>query len=181
MERVMDAIEAIYTRRSIRAYTAQRPDRTVIETIIRDAAQAPPPFVGQVPWTFNVVEGVERIAALGQRAIDYARTLHRADEPGWGWLDRPGFKVFWDAPALIVISGPVEDCCRAGTILTLAAHARGLGTCWVGSPLLWLATPEARAELRLPAHLKPAAALCLGYPNGPAPEPVRAMPETVWV
>src|SRR5262249_45549814 len=139
----MDAIEAMHTRRSIRAYAKQVPDRATIAAIIGDAAQAPPPFAGQVPWAFTVVEGVARIAAYGEKAIAHARPQHRADEPGWGWLERPGFKVFWDAPALVVISGPVADCCRAGTLLMLSAHARGLGTCWVGAPMLWLATAEA--------------------------------------
>ena len=50
----MDAIEAIHSRRSIRTYTAQPVDRELIEALVWDAAQAPPPFAGQVPWTFNV-------------------------------------------------------------------------------------------------------------------------------
>jgi nitroreductase len=176
----MDAIEAMHTRRSIRAYTGQTPDRQTIEAIIRDAAQAPPPFAGQVPWTFNVVEGIERIAAYGKRAMDYARA-HRPDGPGWNWVDRPGFKIFWDAPVLVVISGRAEDCCRAGANLMLSAHARGLGTCWVGSPMLWLATPEAKVELGIPAGIEPVSAICLGYPDGPAPpvEP-RKIPAIIW-
>ena len=87
------------------------------------------PFRGQVPWTFNVIEGVERIAAYGIRAMAYARQHSRDD-----WVERPGFKIFWDAPVVIIISGPVGDCSRAGQNLMLSAHARGLGTCWVGSP-----------------------------------------------
>ena len=39
----MDVVEAIYGRRSIRSY-AQRPvEQDLIEAIILDAAQAPPP------------------------------------------------------------------------------------------------------------------------------------------
>jgi nitroreductase len=126
----MDVVEAIYGRRSIRSY-AQRPvERDLIEAIILDAAQAPPPtrtatqskgtgflFLrrkvasGVVPWTFNVILGIERIAALGMMAMTHAKAYHRADEPGWSWLGRSGFKIFWDAPVLVVISGPIEDCC----------------------------------------------------------------------
>ena len=176
----MDAIEAVHTRRSIRAYTGQTPDRATIEAVIDDAAHAPPPFSGQLPWTFNVIEGVARIAALGERALQYAREQYRG-EPGGGWVDRPGFKIFWDAPVVIVISGNVEDCCRAGMILTLSAHARGLGTCWVGSPMQWLRTAEAKAELGIPAGLVPVSAICLGYGEGPSPPaPERKMPAVVW-
>jgi nitroreductase len=116
----MDVFEAIQGRRSIRSY-AQRPvERKLIEAIILDAAQAPPPTSGVVPWTFNVVQGIERIAALGMMA-NHAKAHYRADEPGWSWLDRSGFKIFWDAPVLVVISGPIEDCCRAGQNLMLSA------------------------------------------------------------
>ena len=61
----MDVIDAIHSRRSIRSYQSNPVDRDLIESVIWDAAQAPPPFSGQIPWTFNVIEGVERIAALG--------------------------------------------------------------------------------------------------------------------
>ena len=166
----MDVIAAIHGRRSVRSYDARPVPRDLIESLILDAAQAPPPFRGQVPWAFNVIEGVERIAAYGARAMDHARK-NRPDEPGWDWVERPGFEIFWAAPAVIIISGPVGDCCRAGQNLMLSAHARGLGTCWVGSPMLWLGTPDVRAELKIPPTLVPVAVLCLGYPAA-MPEPV---------
>ena len=156
----MDVIAAIHGRRSVRSYQPTPVPRELIETVISDAAQAPPAFRGMVPWAFNVIEGVERIAAYGERAMDYARK-HRPAGSGWDWVERPGFKVFWDAPAVIVISGPVGDCNRAGQNLMLSAHARGIGTCWVGSPMLWITTPEVRAELKIPANLTPVAVFCL--------------------
>jgi nitroreductase len=175
----MDVIAAIHGRRSVRFYDPRLVARDLIESVIVDAAQAPPPFRGQVPWAFNVIEGVERIAAYGARAMDYARA-HRPDNPGSDWLDRPGFKIFWDAPVVIIISGPVGDCCRAGQNLMLSAHARGLGTCWVGSPMLWLSAPEARAELKIPSKLTPVAVFCLGYAAA-TPEPVaREAPPIIW-
>jgi nitroreductase len=175
----MDVIEAIHGRRSVRSYDPRPVERDLIESVIEDAAQAPPPFRGLVPWAFNVVEGVERIAAYGARAMDYARA-HRPGGAGWDWLDRPGFKIFWDAPVVVIISGPVGDCCRAGQNLMLSAHARGLGTCWVGSPMLWLSTPDVRAELDIPAALTPVAVLCLGYPAAVPEAGPREKPPIVW-
>lgn len=175
----MDTIEAIRTRRSIRSYQSRPLERDLIECVILDAAQAPPPFSGQVPWTFHVVAGVERIAAYGARAMQYARD-HRL--PGTApWLDRPDFRFFWDAPVFIVISGPSEDCARAGQNLMLSAHARGLGTCWVGAPMSWLRTPEAKTELGIPENMTPAAVLCLGYPQSTPAATPRAKPPIVWV
>jgi nitroreductase len=129
---------------------------------------------------FNVVEGVERISAYGDEALAYARKTH-PDEPGWEWTNRPGFQVFWGAPALVIISGPVGDCCRAGQNLMLSAHARGLGTCWVGSPMLWLRTASAKAKLRIRAELIPACAFCLGYPAGIPEASVRERPTITWL
>jgi nitroreductase len=176
----MDVIDAIHSRRSIRSYQSNPVDRDLIESVIWDAAQAPPPFSGQVPWTFNVIEGVERIAALGARAMDHARAT-RPNSASRLWLDRPGFQIFWNAPVLILISGELEDCCRAAQNLMLSAHARGLGTCWVGSPLLWLRTEEVKAELQVPAVLTPNVAMCLGYANAVPPTSERERPQVIWV
>ena len=176
----MDVIAAIHGRRSIRSYDPKPVERDLIESVIEDAAQAPPPFRGMVPWAFNVIEGVERIAAYGARAMNYARS-HRPDGPGWEWVERPGFKIFWDAPVVIMISGPVGDCNRAGQNLMLSAYARGLGTCWVGSPMLWLSTSDVRAELGVPAALTPVAVLCLSYPAAIPEAVIPERPPIVWV
>ena len=56
----------------------------------------------------------------------------------------------------------------------------GLGSCWVGSPMLWLSTPEVRSELKISPDLAPVAVLCLGYPAA-IPEPIaRERPPIVW-
>jgi nitroreductase len=175
----MDVITAIHGRRSVRSFHPRPVPRDLIKNVILDAAQAPPPFHGQVPWSFNVIEGVERIADYGTRAMDYARA-HRPDGPGWDWIERPGFKIFWDAPVVIVISGPVGDCCRAGQNLMLSAHARGLGTCWVGSPMLWITSPEVRSELNIPPNLTPVTVLCLGYPATVPERVVHEKPTIIW-
>ena len=175
----MDTLEAIRSRRSIRAYTERSVDRALVEAVILDAAQAPPPFSGMVPWTFNVLEGAEVIARHGDAAKQFAKDNH-PDEPGWDWVNRADFQVFWGAPVVIVISGGLADCCRAGQNLMLSAHARGLGTCWVGAPMLWLRTPEAKRLLGVPADLTPVSALCLGYAaEVPAVAP-RERPPIIW-
>ena len=176
----MDAIEAIRSRRSIRSFRPDVVPRSMIQKVIADAAQAPPPFSGQVPWAFSVLEGADRIARLGERAMQYAKD-HRPDGPGWNWVDNPDLRVFWNAPVVIVISGPAGDCCRAGQNLMLSAHARGLGTCWVGAPHLWLGTEEGRAAFAIPDGLEPGAVLCLGYPEAIPVAPAHAKPKIIWL
>jgi nitroreductase len=175
----MDVIEAIGSRRSIRDYRPDPVPRALICDVISDAAQAPPPFAGQVPWTFTVLEGVERIAGLGARAKAHARE-HRLEGGGWAWTEREDFKVFWNAPVVVIISGPVEDCCRAGQLLLLSAHARGLGACWVGAPMLWLSTAEVKTEVGVPADLTPVSAICLGYAAVVPERRERIEPTVIW-
>lgn len=183
----MDAIDAIHRRRSIRHYQQQSVPRGLIEAILLDAAQAPTsPVSRNDPFRFLVIEGSERIASYGARALEYARH-HRPSGPAFDWIDKPDFSVFFNAPTVIVIVAKddglgqaVQDCNRAGQNLMLSAHARGLGTCWVGSPMLWLRDPATLAELGVPDGYGPYAAFTLGYPAAvPAPQ-ARAAPPIIW-
>jgi len=72
------------------------------------------------------------------------------------------------------------DCCRAGQNLALAAHARGLGSCWVGSPMPWLASADGRHECGVPPQFDAAAALVLGTPAQAQPGRSRPRPAVIW-
>lgn len=182
----MNVIEAIHGRRSVRAYRADPVDRALISDLVYAAAQAPtPPVSGDSAWAFSVIDDREFLVACGRRAKRYARDHQPAGRP-WSWTERPGFEVFWGAPVLVVIGaarGNPEapfDCCRAGQNLLLAAHARGLGACWIGAPLPWLTSPGVADELGLPAGFDPNVAIILGHPNEqPAGEP-RSRPHITW-
>lgn len=180
----MDTIEAIHTRRSIRSYDVRAVPRELIEAVIHDAAQAPVTPVSE-PWMFHVVEGDAKIAEYGALAKLYAKA-HRPSEAGYGWADREAFVVFLGAPAVIAISAPeansqsIQDCNRAGQNLMLSAHARGLGTCWVGSPMLWLRDEATKALLGIPPLYAPFAAFTLGYPRGTPTGTPRERPPIVW-
>ena len=182
----MDVIDAIHGRRSIRAYRPEPVDRALIADLLWAAVQAPtPPVSGDAPWALCVVEGVDRLAALGARALQHAREHQPKDRP-WSWTERPGFKVFWDAPVLVLIcarAGNPEtpfDCCRAGQNLMLAAHAKGLGSCWLGAPMPWLHSAGVAEELGLPRGHEAIVAVVLGHPaENPAGNP-RPRPHIVW-
>lgn len=183
----MDAIEVIHARRSIRDYQARDVDRAIVEDILWDAAQAPTtPVSGRIPFTFVVIAGVDRLADYGARALLYARE-HRGPGPAFDWVDRPDFSVFFNAPVAIVICGfedgygqAVQDCNRAGQNLMLSAHARGLGTCWVGSPMAWLRDAATRAELGIPESYPPCAVLTLGYIGRAPTGTPRGRPPVIW-
>jgi nitroreductase len=182
----LNVIEAIHGRRSIRAYRADAVERSVLEDIVWAAAQAPtPPVSGDKPWAFCVFEGIDRLDDYGVRAKRYAQEHPPAGRP-WTWTERADFRVFWGAPALLLICarrGNPEtplDCCRAGQNAVLAACHHGLGSCWVGAPMPWLRSPGVAEELGLPPDFEPEVAIVLGYAaEAPRGQP-RPRPEIVW-
>jgi nitroreductase len=186
-EKSMDAIQAIRTRRSVRSFLPDPVPPELIAELVRDAACAPYAFVSlPEPWLFTVIAGRERVAGYGERAKAYARD-HRPYVRNYEWADRPDFSVFHGAPCVILISGGENnpearsECDRAGQNLSLSAHARGLGSCWVGSPMLWLRDAGTRAELGIPDGFLPQAAFALGYPTAQPQAPQPLAPRTIWV
>jgi len=181
----LDTIAAIHTRRSIRSYESRPVPSDVLADILWDAAQAPTTPVSG-PFLFHVIEGTARIAELGERAKQYARK-NRPSLDGYGWADRPEFTVFLGAPVVAVISGhagntqSIQDSNRAGQNLMLSAHARGLGTCWVGAPTLWLRGRQGRAELNMPDAFEALAAFTVGYAATVPPSTSRERPQIVWL
>jgi signal transduction histidine kinase/nitroreductase/CheY-like chemotaxis protein len=185
-ETPMNLIDAIHGRRSVRSFAPDAPPREVIEDLLWHAVQVPlPPVSDEGSWALVVVEGRERLAALGERAKRYAAEHQPAGEP-WTWPERADFEVFWGAPVLVLFCarrGHQEapfDCCRAGQNLALAAHARGLGSCWVGAPMPWLASDEGRSACGLPPGFDAAAALVLGTPSHTQPGRSRPRPVVLW-
>ena len=82
--------------------------------------------------------------------------------------------MFWNAPALILICAAKDqpetdwDAVRAAQNLMISAHARGLGACWVGSPMAWLRSPEGARRGRRAGRLAPVAPMLVGYSGGDA-------------
>lgn len=178
----MDALTAIHTRRTIRAYRPEPVDRGVLEELLWAAVQAPtPPVSRDHSWRLCVIEGAERLAAYGARAKQYAFEHQPPGRP-WGWTERPGFQVFWNAPAVVIFCAQASnaeapfDCCRAAQNLLIAAQALALGTCWVGAPLPWLTDPDVARELGLPEGFVASAAVLIGHPAESPPGEPRARP-----
>lgn len=112
----MDALTCLKTRRSIRSYRPDPIPREIVEDIVDCARLAPTAFNRQ-DWIFVVVENAvlrNRIAeATGHAAFIASAPVCVAV--------CCGSTEFW-----------VEDGCAATENLLLAAHAHGLGACWVG-------------------------------------------------
>lgn len=185
----MDVSDAINGRRAVRQYTTDPVGRETVLQLI-DAAVHAPSAVNQQPWTFTVV----RDAALLDRISAAAKQHMLASVPESGLPARlreeladPHFQIFHHAPLLILISalapGPwiVEDCALAAENLMLAAHAKGLGTCWIGFAQDYLGTAEGKRVLGLPQAWVPIAPIIVGRPATVPPPVPRRAPEVRWI
>jgi nitroreductase len=184
----MDLLEAIRKRRSVREYTGEPVDDAVLRELI-EAAVLAPSAINQQPWTFVVIKDADRLAQISRKAKSHLlkASLSAPAHPFREMLNDPDFDIFYHAPALVVIAAAdptdwaVEDCALAAENLMLAAYAMDLGTCWIGFAQNWLATPEGKAELGIPATYAPIAPIVVGHPRRPPPPVPRKNPDILWI
>ena len=185
----MGARDAIYERRSVRAYTEQTLSYEIIHALLEAAVQAPT-AVDEQPWAFVVIEHKDILKRLSDTAKETMNDVERSIHvPGRKMVANfmPPDDFFHGAPALIVIYGQsmgpfvVADCWLAAENLMLAAYAMGLGSCWIGSAQSYFKSPEGRAAFGLPEAYDPVAPIILGHPKAPASQVARKAPHIMWV
>jgi nitroreductase len=111
----MDAIECLKTRRSIRSYRRSTISREVIEDIV-DCGRLAATGINIQPWQFVVVTNPDTLARMAEIA-DHGKFIADA-----GCC----IAVFCEK-----VKYYIEDGSAATQNLLLAAHAHGLGSCWV--------------------------------------------------
>ncbi len=181
----MDYNELLIKRRSIRNYKDESVSEEILQEIIKESTLAPNASHSQ-KWKFTIVNDrgfIKRISDESKSNIlkriednpaDHAKKYEIA-------LRNPDYNVFYNAPALIIISGPADyrnllvDCSLCAAYLMFGAAARGLGTCWVnlGSDVR---NPGLREELGLTDELKIVAPIITGYPVSIPQAPRRESP-----
>ncbi|MGQ9468279.1 MAG: nitroreductase family protein [Nitrososphaerales archaeon] len=115
----MDVLEAIKTRRSIRRYRKDPIQEGLIFKILEAGRWAPSAGNSQ-PWHFILIKD-EQIKRSVAEATTYGKFLAEAPI---------GIAVVISPEAS---THPVEDGAIATQNMLLAAHALGLGACWIGS------------------------------------------------
>lgn len=184
-------LAAIKERRSIRAYE-ERPLNEETVTAIIEAGIHAPTAMGLQPWRFIVV----RDRALMKQISDYCKPVLRrmlegaSDEMAVVFRDllsREDFEIFYGAPALVLVLGGEEnpystyDCTLCAGTMMLAAHAMGIGSCWIGSAGVVAGSSELMKMMRVPPGYEIIAPLIFGY-SGERPEmPARAEPKITWI
>lgn len=156
----MDFGELIRTRRSIRSYDVSRPvPQAVLERVL-DAARVAPSACNLQPWHFIVVtDDVQRRKLQAAYRHEWFWTapciVVGCVDPGVAWVRRDG-KSYAEVDLTIAMDH-----------LVLAAHAEGLGTCWIAA----FRDAEAKSALGVPDGVTVVAMTPLGYPASPAPLP----------
>jgi len=158
----MDALVCLKTRRSVRRYGGEAVPRQVVEDII-DCGRLAPTARNEQPWEFVAVSDAE----LRRRIADIAE---------YG-------KFIADAPVCIVVLCKdtryyVEDGSAATTNIVNAAHAHGLGSCWVAGDKKPYA-PEIASLVGSPEGYKLVALIALGHAEEVSHAPKRPLHEVV--
>lgn len=117
----MEALEALYTRRSIKGYTDEMPSQEDIDKVTRAGTTAPTGMGMQSP----LIVVVKNRALRDELARMNADVLGTSADP------------FYNAPVIIVVLAPKsrntylnDGSLVIGNMLN-AAHAIGLGACWI--------------------------------------------------
>lgn len=177
-------LAALHTRRSLRRYHPQLPSQALLEQVLNAAIQAPSAHNRQ-PWRFVVLRDAERKAGLAQAMGAQLRADLQADGMPAALIEadvQRSWARMTGAPVLVLLCLSMQDMddypdvgrgqaeymmavqgtAMAGQNLLLAAHALGLGACWMCAPLF---CPEVVSrELTLPSDWQPQGLITLGWP-----------------
>ncbi len=187
-------LELIQSRRSVRNFEERSVSRGDLIRLLEAARQAPSNHNRQ-PWKFVIIEDRERIRDLAaQVRVGMERKLGSLPEMAAihsaGLVQHGTF--FASAPVLIVamhklpiaaaaplwdglphpelVSGEALSVAMAVQNLLLAAHALGLGACFMTAPLL---ADDLTELLNVPPGFGVTGLIAVGYPDAPPQAPRR--------
>lgn len=165
----MNPIDFILNRRSIRKYSDKKIENSVVLEIIKAGMYAPS-AVNKQPWHFILIDDRSLLEAIIK--------MH----PNAGMLS--------SAPAAILVCGDenrqhdkgywIADCGAATQNILLAAHALGLGTCWIGLYPREQRMAAIKEMFNLPGHIQAFALVALGHPSEQKPRPERFDPSRIY-
>ena len=161
-----EIIRALKERRSIRSYKPEQITDNELKTVLEAGTWAPTAKGLQDPW----IVAVQNPALL--------KRISRMNAAVWGKDE--DIDPFYGAPTFVLVFGSADwvNAVPDGSLvlgnMMNAAHAIGLGSCWINREREMFATDEGKAlmaELGLPDGLIGIGALALGYPAAPPRDP----------
>ena len=179
-----ETIRWLISRRSIRRYRPDPIPDTIIKQLLVAATWAPSAHNRQ-PWRLAIMTNADTKHQLATAMGHKLRADLTADQVPSAVIEKDvnrSYQRVTCAPLLVLLSltmadmdsypdplrqqnewlMAVQSSALAGQNLLLAAHALGLGACWMCAPLF---CPDIVKEtLTLPADWQPQALITLGYP-----------------
>jgi nitroreductase len=166
--KIMDVLNAILDRRSIRNYQAKEIPEDIILTLLKAGMYAPSSRNTQ-SWHFIVIRDRKSLNAI-MKVHYYSQMLEKA-------------------PLAIMVCGDKNlesnegnicvNCSAATQNILLAAHELGIGTVWLGVyPRKERMEPIAKL-FDLPEHIIPVSLISAGYPDEKVERPERFLPERI--
>lgn len=161
------AYENLLNRRSIRQYDPRPVPDELLDAVLEAGLYAPSGMNTQ---------GVRLVAVRDSETVAYLSKLNAA-------VMNADRDPFYGASCVVIVladpeiyGGWVEDGALALGNMMNAAHALGLGSCWIHRAKQVFDSPDGKALLKkwgLPEHLRGVGNCILGYPAGshPAPAP----------
>ena len=158
-------LDALRSRRSIRKYKPELPPKEALQQIIDAGLYA---ASGHGLQTAIIVAVTDK--TLRDRLSEMNRVIGGWDE---------GFDPFYGAPAVLIVLSDkssynhVYDGALAMGNMMLAAHALGLGSCWINRARQEFDTEEGKEILRaigVEGDYEGIGHCIVGYPEGDAPE-----------
>jgi nitroreductase len=146
------ALEAIFARRSIRAYTGEPVSHEAITQIL-EAGMAAPSSNNRKPWHFVVIRDRATLTKLAEA--------------------HPHGKMLSEAAAAIAVCGDtsispdfwVQDCSAATENMLVAVAALDLGAVWLGGHPREDRVAAIREVLGIPAHAGVLCLISIGHPG----------------
>jgi len=150
----MNNYDLLITRRSIRKYKDEKLSDSLLKKIIRAGCYAPS-AMKKYPWRFVIIDDRKILDGLTE-VHSSSKMLHDTHQAVLmcGDLDQAHTREYM----MLDLSAAVQN-------ILLAAHAEGVGSCWLG-----IYPREARMNYLieacgLPANIMPFAVISLGYPD----------------
>jgi nitroreductase len=150
----MTELDFIFSRRSIRRFTAEKVSESQVKLLL-EAAMAAPTAMNLQPWHFVVIEDPDKLADLrkilpfGKMTVPLAISVCG----NLGTMKRLVTERFW-----------VQDCSAATQNLLLAANVLGLGAVWCGVHPINRLESSVRTILNLPETVVPLNVVYIGHP-----------------
>ena len=159
-----EMLKLLKTRRSVRSYKPEQIKPEELDAVLEAGTYAP---TGQ---------GKQSPVIVAVRDPRYRQAVMELNKQARGGSGDP----YYGAPTIVLVLADPErgTCVEDGSCVLCtmmdAAHAIGLGSCWIHGEYQMFQLPEGKALLRewgLPENLRGVGSLALGYAQGPLPQP----------